>query len=49
MVLNMPYEFNNYHKAVIDGMEFDYSLNSIPDWIVIKGDETYIGKEIYFI
>lgn len=48
ITLDRPYEFSNNHKAVIDGKQYDYYLNSIPDWIAIKSNDSFKGKELVF-
>ena len=49
ITLDRPYEFNNSHKAIIDGKEYDYYLTSIPDWVSLKSNDSFKEKEIIFV
>ena len=49
IVLDKPYEFGNYHKAVVDEREYEYFLNSIPTWIAIKSRDSFLGKTVSFV
>lgn len=35
-------------KAVIDGMEYPFQLNSIPCWATIKSHDSFTGKTVEF-
>ena len=35
-------------KAVIDGMEYSFQLNSIPCWATIKSHDSFTGKIVEF-
>lgn len=36
-------------KAVIDGVEYPFQLNSIPCWVTIKSHDSFKGKTIEFV
>ena len=53
-VLVLDRDFDSfYHKkkwrALIDGVEYKFDLNSIPRWVLIKSHDSFIGKEVEFV
>ncbi len=36
-------------KAVIDGVEYPFQLNSIPCWATIKSHDSFKGKTVEFV
>lgn len=48
LVLDRDYEFHGCRKsiAIIDGEEFEYTLNSISKWMVIHTKKDFKGKTV---
>lgn len=49
LVLDSDYEFGNFNKAVIEGQNYSFVLNSIRNWINIESSEDFKGKTVKFI
>lgn len=53
-VLVLDRKFNSFEKgarelAIIDGNEYEYTLNSVRNWITIKSKDNFAEKSIEFI
>lgn len=46
--LDTDYEFGHFAKAVIDGEEYSYTLNSVRNWVVIRSNESFSGRTVIF-
>ena len=49
LVLNRDYEFGGFNRVLIDGKSYPFSLNSIRNWVSIKSEGNFVGKEVEFI
>lgn len=49
LVLDSEYEFGHFDKAIIEGKDFLYTLNSIKKWVIIKSFDCFKGKTIKFV
>lgn len=49
LVLDADYEYGGFNRAVIDGHSYKFSLNSIPNWILIESTRTFKNKIVKFI
>lgn len=36
-------------RALIDGVEYKFELNSIPRWLTIKSHDSFTGKEVEIV
>ena len=50
-VLGLDRDFNSFkfQKAMIDGKLFDYLINSVKSWILIKSHDSFKGKKVTFV
>ncbi len=50
-VLGLDRDFNSFKfkKAMIDGELFDYLINSVKSWILIKSHNSFKGKKVNFV
>ena len=50
LVLDSNYEFNGrFPKAIVESKLYSYTLNSVPNWILIKSTDSFKGKSIKFV
>lgn len=52
LVLDRDYEFSESltrSRAIIDGREYEFHLNSIRCWATIKSHDSFTGKEVEFV
>lgn len=52
-VLVLDRDFSSFEEApeqiaVIEGNEYEFSLNSVRSWVIIKSREKFVGKNIIF-
>ena len=50
-VLGLDRDFDSlqFNKAMIDGKLFDYLINSVKSWILIKSRDSFKGKKVTFV
>ena len=49
VVLDREYDAWGSNTLVMDDKEYDYVLNSVREWIVIKTKDSFLNKKIKFV
>lgn len=49
VVLDREYDAWGSNTLVMDDKEYDYELNSVREWIVIKTKDSFLNKKIKFV